>query len=968
MAPKRSGARCVFVSQPARARNGLRQGAGATETRRAYKGKKFSLPDIWFYQTQYNGGARRPNGDPRPISVSLRMGRLFEIEANSRPMMELFVGASRVNVSRRFTFWFCLAVCLVVSLPGCRGCLGVDPTAEREKRKKEVEELAEKKKKKPKEDFEVLPPEVLTTDETILQNMVKPGHWVSATQKMVANNFDFQADLETATVDRGGAPIELEHAPFGLRMSRPAALPKGQAKSFESHYYIPRRIGVTSQAPWMESKLQARRTGREVFTTSKPTLAMPSYQYYLLVLSRNPDRYGYLKAPYMASIRPPTDSFEEDSLLYYRVILPQIGKVAPVPSHSLTWTSIAYVVWDDLDATVLTPDQQQAMLDWLHWGGQLIISGPKSLNLLRRSFLTDYLPAEEIKAADLTAASFAEVNEHFALEIASEKTRPKLEPAEGKPIAGAELQLNPKARWVPHTGQMLAERQVGRGRVVVTAFPLTDRAVVNWPSFDNFFNACLLRRPAREFQKGDSEMLTVRWRDYPDLTRDPRLVASLRYFSRDIDYPAGRDADKNIERELTIARERQEASGTGLGSALLGVDVSSSYSQPVHLPNRHPDSDDVHFGGFLGRTQSGVAGWTDFSGAAHVARTSLQEAAGIDVPESDFVLKVMAVYLFVLAPLNWAFFRILGRVEWAWVAAPILAIIGAIAVVRVAQLDIGFARSRTEVAILETHGGYSRGHLTRYTALYTSLSTSYTLAFEDHSALAAPFSVDPEYARLRHQSVTPVYFQRGRDVRLSGFPVQSNSTNMVHSEQMYSLGDGVKLIEEGSGAWKVENRSELPLHGVGVYRRTENGEIEAAWIGELGPNMVKTLTFRSTPGEPGRFKQWEESPTTATITPQGEVSLSPLIDLVIQRLRLRRGDVRLLGWTDASPEGMEITPKASQQVFRTLVLSHLQHGDWQPPQSDVNHRKDVVSQGAREPLTDADFERDEQELPESLGL
>ena len=34
------------------------------------------------------------------------------------------------------------------------------------------------------------------------------------------------------------------------------------------------------------------------------------------------------------------------------------------------------------------------MLDWLHWGGQLIISGPESLEALRDSFLADYLPAE----------------------------------------------------------------------------------------------------------------------------------------------------------------------------------------------------------------------------------------------------------------------------------------------------------------------------------------------------------------------------------------------------------------------------------------------------------------------------------------------------------------------------------------------------------------------------------------------
>jgi hypothetical protein len=848
---------------------------------------------------------------------------------------------------------------LLVSLPGCKGCLGFDPVAEREKKKKEAEEEAEKKKKKPKPDYEVLSLEVVTRDADVLQNLIKPGHWVSATQVMRANNFDVSADLESATVSQQGDPIELEHAPFGLRMARPVSLPKGQAKAPEVFCYIPRRVGLTSKAPWLETKLRTRSGGREVATTMKPTIPMPNYQYYFMVLAREPDRYGYLKAPYMGSIKVPCDSFDEDSLLMYRVVLPKIDKLAPVPSHPLTWTTVAYVIWDDLDASVLSPDQQQSMVDWLHWGGQLIVSGPNSLNRLRRSFLADYLPADEVKAVDLTGDDFKELNDNFTLEIVSDKDRPKtpLEAPEGKAIVGVELELKPGAEFVPKTGRLLAERQVGQGRIVVTGFPLTDRNVVNWPSYDNFFNACILRRPARVYTKGENEILALHWRDYRNLVRDPRLVTSLRYFSRDIDHPAGKAAQQNEQRERELERESTQAVA-GAGSMMipgLVPDYSEGYSQPIHFIGMHPDTDDYHFGGYLGRTQSGVAGWSDFSGAAHLARTSLQEAAGIDVPESSFVLKVMAVYLLVLVPVNWGFFRILGRVEWAWIAAPIIAIVGAVAVVKMAQLDIGFARSRTEIAVLETHGGYHRGHLTRYTALYTSLSSNYTLAFEESSALAAPFAVDPNYTRLRHQDVSTVYFERGRDVRLRGFPVQSNSTNMVHSEQMYNLGDGIKLAGDDGSILKVFNGSELPVQGVGVYRRNDAGRVEGAWIGELPPKTAKTLNFQVMGDFPQRFDQWNDSPTTSTQPPRGEVSLSRLIDLSVERLRLRQGDVRLVGWTDTDPKGLDIRPAASQEVFRTLVVSHLERAPLSEPQSDTNHYKDVIAQGARPPLTDADF-------------
>jgi hypothetical protein len=43
-----------------------------------------------------------------------------------------------------------------------------------------------------------------------------------------------------------------------------------------------------------------------------------------------------------------------------------------LPSNALAWTNIAYLIWDDVDPSLLSPEQQQAIVDWLHWGGQLI--------------------------------------------------------------------------------------------------------------------------------------------------------------------------------------------------------------------------------------------------------------------------------------------------------------------------------------------------------------------------------------------------------------------------------------------------------------------------------------------------------------------------------------------------------------------------------------------------------------------
>ena len=118
---------------------------------------------------------------------------------------------------------------------------------------------------------------------------------------------------------------------------------------------------------------------------------------------------------------------------------------------------------------------------------------------------------------------------------------------------------------------------------------------------------------------------------------------------------------------------------------------------------------------------------------------ALEDAAGISVPERSFIVWVVVGYLCVLVPANWIVFRLLGRVEWAWIAAPLIAIACTVVVIQQAQLNIGFARSRNEIAVIEMQPGYSRVHVARYTALYTSLATRYEFRLDDPGGQILPF-------------------------------------------------------------------------------------------------------------------------------------------------------------------------------------------------------------------------------------
>jgi hypothetical protein len=882
---------------------------------------------------------------------------------------------------------FTVLVGFVAAMPGCGGCSSNTTTTAAAKKKKEEEEKKKKakdkkKKEKPKPNFDPIqvrmwPSNDPTLSEKTPRMNIKQGHWVSLNATTKANNFDFVGELATFAEAKGTnppLPLELENTNSRLSNWRPASLPKGQTKHFETLLFIPKRPQQAGYNYSVRNELRGLRGGGLQEPANNIAAAMKEHEHILVVLASNPAAYTHLDK--LHSVRmPEVEAYESETLQYYYVVRPNVEKRAPLPTHSLAWTTTSHVVWDDINPAIITAEQQQAMLDWLHWGGQIIISGPNSLDKLKGSFLHAYLPAEAAETVKLDQSAFDELNAVWSLQETKKKNRLRTITIHSeRPMVGVRFKKHVAATDVAGTGGLVVERRVGGGRVVVTAFPLVDVRIKQWKNFDSFFNAALLRRPPRIF-KSHSELATLQvvWADQglAHMLLEPRLGSTLRYFSRDVGYL--RD-DKRAPAPVVYQQESMPGvtgmpitTATGMMSGYGGY-----YNQSrVDTTGQHPTLEDWHFGGYVAAPQMGVAAWRDDGAATDAARQALAEAAGIEIPQADFVFKVLLVYLTILVPVNWFIFWMLGRVEWAWVAAPIIAIVGAGAVIRLAQLDIGFARSRTEIAVLEVQGGYDRAHLTRYTALYTSLSSSYRLGFADQSApLALPLAQPPGEAPPAQQisAIDHVTFRRDRDYSLSGVQVQSNSTKMVHSEQMFPLAGKLTLIGDNQKGFTVKNTSGVTIQDVGVLCRTLSGQVQAAYLAKLEPNTSAPLAFAALPvpqeGQPPSLwlSQWSKSavlsmPTGNSAEERGQIRLTRLARLAVDQLQLLRGDVRLVGWTDEDLAGMQISPHAPQNKTYTLVLAHLVRGDLPLARPDSNVAEDYY-----EPPLDPEIEAEMKEI------
>jgi hypothetical protein len=454
---------------------------------------------------------------------------------------------------------------------------------------------------------------------------------------------------------------------------------------------------------------------------------------------------------------------------------------------------------------------------------------------------------------------------------------------------------------------------------------LAERDLVNWQSgFQSLFNACILRRPPREYREGKFGGVTLAWADpkLADRRLDARLTTNMAYMARDL----GVDTSyRFIEVDDSAAWQNQFGNTGEFGPI-------REYRPPEQI--------------------GGIGAWNDFSATADAARAALKEAAGVEVPNTSFVVLWLAAYLILLVPLNWLVFHALGRIEWAWIAAPIIAIAGAFVVIRQAQLDIGFVRAQTEIGLLELQPDYERGHLTRYTSLYTSLSTTYDLEFDSLTAVAAPFPSSRDESRFRGMSRSICDFHRYDKSRLTGVFVSSNTANLVHSEQMFPLEGAIRLGKSTvQNRPQIENRSKFHLKSVAVVQRPTREdeargrtELVGTWIGELRPGESAAVSFASrVPATKEKPAFTDERAAEERLQHSARLNLEPTFQLALDAKNIEPGEKRLVARIDEVLPGETVEPAASQVRGATLVVVHLEYAPRPDPEPDRNTAQSVAN-------------------------
>ena len=234
--------------------------------------------------------------------------------------------------------------------------------------------------------------------------------------------------------------------------------------------------------------------------------------------------------------------------------------------------------------------------------------------------------------------------------------------------------------------------------------------------------------------------------------------------------------------------------------------------------------------------------------------------------------------------------------------------------------------------------------MTRFTALYTSLSTSYDIRFDDPDALALPFALSETHERKVTRPAADVSLTQDKTIELSDVQVQSNSTGKIHVEQMLNLPAPFLVTGDEDKGWQLENGSEFKLRQAGILRKTKEGRVECCYFPDIEPGATVRLNFVPVTGNKSWVPQWDTSPMMSAVPPaedENRVRLYRLSQLAARQLELFPGQMRLIAWTNESIPGLKILPASAQFTTYTLVLVHLQAAPLPAPASDLRLRTDV---------------------------
>lgn len=767
---------------------------------------------------------------------------------------------------------FCIALSLVMlAAPGCST-------------PKPVDEKEPAKDRITADPVKVLP----IASNGVLSNS-RPGSFIQTRQRVSANNSDEELVLDYSQKRSSEHGFVFNDIVF----SRSTSIAKKESKNIEGSLFLFGYVGDNSKSEFsfestqLTTEIVDKNLGTTIGVLSERVRLMQDYQSSLIILADNIDTQSFWSRTSVVAW-----PFEAGASIGARPFLcvpinsRDLPNNFPTSFYGLSTSSTIY--WDDIAASDLNDQQKEAILDWLNFGGRLIINGPQTIASLSNSFLSPYLPLNNLVPRTDDVDSVAKTLDRFTLEpaastIQEDILRENVDEAQKKSdevqakltvkisnvdasVISAGLcraNLSSSGKWVPECEGLLAESQVGNGRICMSTFDLTGDKIINWTSYGNFLHSAAFRLPGRSWT------------------------------------PIGGSYAYVFEGNMN-GKEKSLATYSSVRTPVLSTHANTERTARNSVAQDNENWSEDRFN--------------------RLALNNIQTTSGIKVPPINALTQMIGVYLLVLVPANWCVFRILNRLEWAWFSIPLIAVSSAAIFAYSLQIQIGFARSQNSIGWLQLEEGYDRASLSRQISIYTSLSSRFRLSLPSDQGFVLPI----QRQMIGNQSSSNVEYslndEYGSGIR--NHPIRSHTSVLFQSDELVNVGGPIQISGKDNNL-SIQNNSNLQLQDV-IWIRKRDNQKTLHWVGPFSPETTLKLDEAKAYSKDEIFEKLRQSIPVAdtSSSPQQENVDDGLRNMIYGYLESNDGNVdsdNLVGWTKNMVSRLTVFPEPAQKNEVTLV-------------------------------------------------
>jgi hypothetical protein len=233
-------------------------------------------------------------------------------------------------------------------------------------------------------------------------------------------------------------------------------------------------------------------------------------------------------------------------------------------------------------------------------------------------------------------------------------------------------------------------------------------------------------------------------------------------------------------------------------------------------------------------------------------------------------------------------------------------------------------------------GGYPRGHVSRFTCVYSGSRERCQFRYDDLAALALPMSIG---SVQRGQSIERLSLDWDLEERVSvalgRYEVHPRSIGMVRAEEMRTFGGAIQF-QRGTEPtdWIIENQTEVELWdcrivagdaaiAIGDLRCGDRVEVLASGeIQRAGTSDSSIYDMRRQ-----QVETEYEGHTETIVAELGDLSQQTMMELLSEpalQLGLRDGAdrARLIGWAPKPVPGQQIHPDQDRSLGFSVFVVH----------------------------------------------